>query len=285
MTYEELTSRLNRVETALTALKTGSYQAADFNIDTTVQQLETVRSTLQEQIASLTEAEATDSHVITKDPNSRREILRHAQTQGVNSTEFRKKIQNAKPGDTFNLEEDEVAEEHQPHPTDESDMAKIQLLQVAEYSRDLLVMIEDGQQLDAWVQAKLTKIADYIGTVKHYLEGEDYLAGEYDKDHPAHDDEEFYEEIPTEYKEMYESWVKSLFKKEPSVIGKVLNYQGEYFRILDIDSAGTVTVQDAENDQAEPFHINKRQLMQGVVDDTQDYDTEEMELDIHPEDE
>ena len=31
-------------------------------------------------------------------------------------------------------------------------------------------MMQDETQLEAWVQAKLTKAADYIKTVKHYVE-------------------------------------------------------------------------------------------------------------------
>ena len=31
-------------------------------------------------------------------------------------------------------------------------------------------MLEDETQLEAWVQSKLTKAADYIKTVKHYVE-------------------------------------------------------------------------------------------------------------------
>ena len=102
-----------------------------------------------------------------------------------------------------------MEEDHHENPNDDSDMAKIQLLQVAEYASELLHMIEDGQELDAWIQAKITKISDYIGTVKHYLEGEEYLDHEYGKDHPAAGDEEFHSDIPEEYKAMYESWVAS----------------------------------------------------------------------------
>ena len=68
------------------------------------------------------------------------------------------------------LEEDDLQD-----PNDESDMAKSQLHKTAKYSIELLQMIKDGQQLDAWVQAKLTKVADYMDAVKHYLEGEEYL--------------------------------------------------------------------------------------------------------------
>ena len=35
---------------------------------------------------------------------------------------------------------------------------------------DLSQMLADETQLEAWVQAKLTKAADYIKTVKHYVE-------------------------------------------------------------------------------------------------------------------
>ena len=31
-------------------------------------------------------------------------------------------------------------------------------------------MLDDDEELPAWIQSKLTKIADYIGVVKHYLE-------------------------------------------------------------------------------------------------------------------
>ena len=38
-------------------------------------------------------------------------------------------------------------------------------------------MIQDGDEFPAWVQSKMTKIADYIGAVKHYLEY-DHVMGE-----------------------------------------------------------------------------------------------------------
>ena len=69
-----------------------------------------------------------------------------------------------------------IKEDHYEDPNDESDMAKVQLANVIHYAQELLTMIKDGQQLDAWVQSKLTIAFDYIDSVKHYLEGEDYLA-------------------------------------------------------------------------------------------------------------
>ena len=52
----------------------------------------------------------------------------------------------------------------------EGRMAKRQLADIAQYSQELSQMLADETQLEAWVQSKLTKAADYIKTVKHYVE-------------------------------------------------------------------------------------------------------------------
>jgi hypothetical protein len=57
-------------------------------------------------------------------------------------------------------------------PDPEGEMADSQMLKVHQYSKELMDMIDDEMQLPSWVQAKLTKVADYMGAVKHYLEGE-----------------------------------------------------------------------------------------------------------------
>jgi hypothetical protein len=56
---------------------------------------------------------------------------------------------------------------------DESDMAHGQLANIKELVGELMGMIKDGDQLDAWVQAKLTKAEDYLDSVYHYLQGEE----------------------------------------------------------------------------------------------------------------
>ena len=53
---------------------------------------------------------------------------------------------------------------------EEGRMAKRQLSDIAQYSQELMQMLQDETQLEAWVQSKLTKAADYIKTVKHYVE-------------------------------------------------------------------------------------------------------------------
>lgn len=54
----------------------------------------------------------------------------------------------------------------------EGRMAKRQLQDIAEYAAELSEMLQDDTQLESWVQAKITKAADYISKVKHYLEYE-----------------------------------------------------------------------------------------------------------------
>lgn len=56
---------------------------------------------------------------------------------------------------------------------DESDMAKSQLKSIQSNASKLMSMIGDKEQLDAWVQSKLTKAEDYLNSVQGYLAGED----------------------------------------------------------------------------------------------------------------
>lgn len=54
----------------------------------------------------------------------------------------------------------------------EASMARADLYKCANYSFKLFKMIQDGQELEGWVQAKITKAADYIASVYHYMEYE-----------------------------------------------------------------------------------------------------------------
>lgn len=68
-------------------------------------------------------------------------------------------------------EECEMAQEPQMTNLDkERAMAKRQLHDMEKYSRELSQMLTDTTQLESWVQSKLTKAADYLKTVKHYVE-------------------------------------------------------------------------------------------------------------------
>lgn len=59
----------------------------------------------------------------------------------------------------------------------EADMGRRQMFKTANYAVDIYEMMDDNEDYPAWIQSKLTKIADYIGVVKHYLEY-DHVMGE-----------------------------------------------------------------------------------------------------------
>jgi len=52
----------------------------------------------------------------------------------------------------------------------EGGMAKAQMLKMKNYAKALCDMIDDETQLEAWVQAKLTKASDYMSSIYHYLD-------------------------------------------------------------------------------------------------------------------
>jgi len=58
---------------------------------------------------------------------------------------------------------------------DESDMAHSQLTSVKNNAVKLLNIIDADEQLDAWVQSKLTKAQDYLQSVYDYLNGEETI--------------------------------------------------------------------------------------------------------------
>ena len=60
----------------------------------------------------------------------------------------------------------------QGEPDREGAMAKADLYKLANYSLKLFKKLQDEDQLEGWVQAKITKSADYIASVYHYLEYE-----------------------------------------------------------------------------------------------------------------
>jgi hypothetical protein len=58
---------------------------------------------------------------------------------------------------------------------DESDMAHSQLISIKNNSDKLMNVIDPDEQLDAWVQSKLTKAQDYLQSVYDYLNGEEAI--------------------------------------------------------------------------------------------------------------
>lgn len=71
---------------------------------------------------------------------------------------------------------DSLPDTHEPmepeSPEQEGKMAKADLYKLASYSHKLFKQLNDDDELDPWIQAKITKAADYIASVFHYLEYE-----------------------------------------------------------------------------------------------------------------
>ena len=58
-----------------------------------------------------------------------------------------------------------------PHD-EEGRMAKSQLYKIAKYAMEMMENVHDDDELESWVQAKITKAASYMSAAKHYLEYE-----------------------------------------------------------------------------------------------------------------
>ena len=194
MTYDEIKTRLAKVEVALTALQTGSYQDKNFEmpIGETINQLQLKQKQLQEQLTALeaqqsllgesvrvrsdrsaVKAEGMKTVIVGEPSKTASDVQQDADLDPATKQSAVDAVKKAKKGDKIEVP---VKEDHHQNPNDESDMAKVQLHNVAKYSIELLKMIKNGQQLDAWVQDKLSIAFDYIDTIKHYMEGEEYLA-------------------------------------------------------------------------------------------------------------
>ena len=77
-------------------------------------------------------------------------------------------------GNSVSLEELEFTNDvgKDDYVDDEGRMAKSQLYKMAKYAVKLHGMLDDMEQLPAWVQAKFTKASDYLSSIYHYLDYE-----------------------------------------------------------------------------------------------------------------
>jgi len=67
---------------------------------------------------------------------------------------------------------EDVETEDEEADTSEVNMAKSELYKLAEYAPKLLDLIENYDELEGWIQAKITKASDYVSDVFHYLKYE-----------------------------------------------------------------------------------------------------------------
>jgi hypothetical protein len=68
--------------------------------------------------------------------------------------------------------EEEAAPDMFGEPDEEGGMARGELFKIAKYGQEVRDMLENDDQLPAWVQSKITKCAAMMGDVKHFLEGQ-----------------------------------------------------------------------------------------------------------------
>jgi|21_taG_2_1085346.scaffolds.fasta_scaffold13097_4 hypothetical protein len=54
----------------------------------------------------------------------------------------------------------------------EGEMVKEQLCHIAQYAIAMAGVLEDTQELEGWVQSKITLAKDYVSKVRHHLENE-----------------------------------------------------------------------------------------------------------------
>ena len=73
------------------------------------------------------------------------------------------------------------------HDDHDGNMATRQMFTTAQYAVEIFDNIHDDDVFPSWIQSKMTKIADYIGVVKHYLEYDHVMGEKLDKDDTAGD--------------------------------------------------------------------------------------------------
>ncbi len=94
------------------------------------------------------------------------------------------------------------------HDDSEMQMAKADLYKLHQYAAKLHRLIADDQELEGWVQSKITKAADYISSVYHYLEYEQ-MAGESIDRGPRSFEENVQESVRRELAEKWSQKYKS----------------------------------------------------------------------------
>lgn len=70
------------------------------------------------------------------------------------------------------LRKEESAPDMFGEPDEEGGMARGELFKIGNYAVELRNMLQNDDQLPAWVQSKITKCAAMMGDVRHFLEGQ-----------------------------------------------------------------------------------------------------------------
>ena len=105
----------------------------------------------------------------------KREMYNNTQVKGNDPTPKAKKSRTKHPfkgklvGENM---KDQIKEGVLDASDEDGWMAKQQLYKTAQYAIKLHQMIGDTDNLEPWIQSKITKAADYMSSIKHYLEYE-----------------------------------------------------------------------------------------------------------------
>lgn len=103
-------------------------------------------------------------------------------------------------------------EEYQRPDDHEARMAKADLYKLAQYSAKLFKMVEEGDELQGWVQSKITKASDYISSVYHYMDYEQ-MKKEAVETGPREFEEDVQESIKNNLKEEWSNFKNSDTKR------------------------------------------------------------------------
>jgi hypothetical protein len=109
------------------------------------------------------------------DLNKDRKLSNYEKTRGMaiaknmdEAVPFKKNALGEQPA--YMPHDPEYLEEHDwmTDMNDEVSMVRTQLKQIIENATKLMQMTQNGEQYDSWVQAKITKAADYLESVYNY---------------------------------------------------------------------------------------------------------------------
>ncbi len=144
----------------------------------------TIRKLIKEHIKSLNEISDADleQNAITQISN----LLVRLDGEGLNAQQILNKSKQAFDASveaSKDLGENNIPEAHDH----EDDMAKRQMYKTARDASQVFQMIRSGDNYPAWLQSKMTKVADYIGVIKNYLEYDHVVGEKLDKDATAGD--------------------------------------------------------------------------------------------------
>jgi hypothetical protein len=106
----------------------------------------------------------------------------------------------------------------------EAKMARAELYKLNQYSAKLFKLIGENDELDGWVQSKITKAADYISSVYHYMEYERTAAEKVEKG-PRNFEESIHESVRTE---LAERWSEKYKRSVECDASKKFNQRAQY---------------------------------------------------------